>query len=111
MFIFSGKSIEELSETTRSRRFLFKLYLLSSVDRIFYPLIAIPLYGTVGPWFVGYVLDDHIGVCFVWGMIIEGSYLPGGITYIMGAILVNLVKQGFEEGYTPHRGKYLYEAP
>ncbi|CAG2162684.1 unnamed protein product [Oppiella nova] len=36
-----------------------------------------------GPWFVGYVLDDYIGISFVWGMLIDGSYLPGGITYVL----------------------------
>jgi len=38
---------------------------------------------------VGYVLDSHLGVCFAWGMIVGGSYLPGGFTYIMGALFVS----------------------
>jgi len=38
---------------------------------------------------VGYVVESHLGVCFVWGMIVGGSYLPGGFTYIMGALLVS----------------------
>jgi len=44
----------------------------------------------IGPWFVGYVVGSHIGICFLWGMIVDGSYLPGGFTYIMGALLVSL---------------------
>ncbi|CAG2108561.1 unnamed protein product [Medioppia subpectinata] len=53
------------------------------------PLIALRMIpNNKSPWFVGYVLDDYIGVCFVWGMIIDGSYLPGGITYILGTLVI-----------------------
>ncbi|GFT54035.1 transmembrane protein 62 [Trichonephila clavipes] len=40
----------------------------------------------LGPWFVGYIIDDHIGVCFVWGIFLAGTFLPGGLTYFAGTL-------------------------
>lgn len=70
---------------------LAKVYLLTCVDRVFLPVICVPLYLTFGPWMVGQVITGHYGVCFVWGMWIEGSYLPGGVSYVLGMLFVLLV--------------------
>ncbi|XP_047002995.1 transmembrane protein 62-like [Schistocerca americana] len=61
-----------------------KLWVLSTVDRIFYPLVIYPLYLTVGPWSVGEVIEGYTGVIFAWGIFINKSYLPGSFTYAYG---------------------------
>ncbi|RWS09024.1 transmembrane protein 62-like protein, partial [Dinothrombium tinctorium] len=48
-------------------------------------LKARSIYIFQGPWFVGDLIDNHFGVCFVWGMIINGHYSPVGFTYVFGA--------------------------
>lgn len=102
--------------------------MLSSVDRIFYPLTFYAVYLTVGvysiisfhplgsnysfkvvtalcvwtvifvnnicnvvlvgPWSVGAVIEGHVGAIFAWGIIVNGSYLPGSFTYAYGFLQV-----------------------
>ncbi|KAI0220414.1 Transmembrane protein 62 [Lamellibrachia satsuma] len=68
-------------------------YLLGSTDSVIYPLIAFNIYIAVGPWFVGELLDGYIGVCFVFGMFVNSTFIPGALTYISGflqLILINI---------------------
>ena len=44
----------------------------------------------VGPWFAGYLLTDHIGVVFAWGIIVNSTFIPGGHTYIYAMFQVCL---------------------
>ncbi|KAG8035777.1 hypothetical protein G9C98_001433 [Cotesia typhae] len=37
-----------------------------------------------GPWAIGEIIDDHVGVIFAWGMFIKNAYLPGSFTYAYG---------------------------
>lgn len=66
------------------RTWLRKLWVLATVDRIFYPLVLYPLYLTVGPWSIGEVIEGYTGIIFAWGTIINGAYLPGSFTYAYG---------------------------
>ncbi|XP_046387556.1 transmembrane protein 62-like [Ischnura elegans] len=63
---------------------LRKLWILSTVDRLYYPLTLYALYLTIGPWSIGEVIEGHTGVIFAWGTVIRGSYLPGSFTYAYG---------------------------
>ena len=46
------------------------------------------LCGDVGPWFIGEVLAGHVGVCFMFGFIVNGMFVPTVLTYAYGAIQV-----------------------
>ncbi|GFR04818.1 transmembrane protein 62 [Trichonephila clavata] len=81
-----GEGIKSKSERGFCRRMLFKLSLLASVEIVFWPVVIVALYVAIGPWFVGYIIDDHIGVCFVWGIFLAGTFLPGGLTYFAGTL-------------------------
>ncbi|GAB6029706.1 hypothetical protein CHUAL_005428 [Chamberlinius hualienensis] len=65
-----------------------KLWLVATVDRIFYPLVFMAVYVILGPWFIGEVIDNHTGICFAWGMFVNGSYLPGGYTIVFAVIRI-----------------------
>ena len=54
------------------RNWLRKFWLLANVDHLCFPLIAYTLFIAVGPWAIGYFLQDDIGVLFSWGMYING---------------------------------------
>jgi len=41
-----------------------------------------------GPWSVGAVIEDYVGAIFAWGIIVNGSYLPGSFTYAYGFLQV-----------------------
>lgn len=71
--------------------FLYSLHLLSNIDRICWPLFVIPVWMAVGPHFVGRLVDDAIGVCFVWGVLIDGTFIYTGITYNVASIFLLLV--------------------
>ncbi|KAB0799720.1 hypothetical protein PPYR_07600 [Photinus pyralis] len=61
-----------------------KLWTVVSVDRIFWPLVVYQIYLSSGPWTVGYIIEDHIGAIFVWGIHINGVFLTGSFTYLYG---------------------------
>lgn len=65
-----------------------KLWMLSAVDVTFWPLILYPVYLTFGPWSIGYLVEDHVGVVFAWGIFVNDTFLPGSFTYAYGFIQV-----------------------
>lgn len=65
-----------------------RLHLLVSVDVLFWPLVSIPLYLAIGPWFVGEMVEGHLGACFVWGILVYGTFLPGGLSYFYGTVFI-----------------------
>lgn len=69
---------------------LFKLYLLGATQRVSLVLFAIPLYLFVGPWYVGHVLTGHVGIGFVWGIVVDGVVLPTALTYVWALIMILL---------------------
>lgn len=70
------------------RAWVRKLWLLSSVDQIFWPLVVYMLYLPVGPLMIGELLDDQYGVIFSWGIFVYNSFLPGSLTFAYGFGLV-----------------------
>lgn len=58
--------------------------MLSTIDRLFFPLALYPIYLTIGPWAFGYIVEDNLGIIFAWGIFIRGAYLPGSFTYAYG---------------------------
>uniref|UniRef100_A0A673CQD5 Transmembrane protein 62 n=1 Tax=Sphaeramia orbicularis TaxID=375764 RepID=A0A673CQD5_9TELE len=39
-----------------------------------------------GPWFIGEMIDGHSGACFAFGVIIDGHFLEGSLTYVVGVV-------------------------
>lgn len=37
-----------------------------------------------GPWIIGEVIEDNVGVIFAWGTFVGNNYLPGSFTYAYG---------------------------
>lgn len=72
-----------------------KLWILSSIDRIFYPLMLYTLYICIGPWSIGYIIEDNLGVIFAWGIITNGAFLPGSFTYAYGSLQVTKTSSVF----------------
>ena len=44
-----------------------------------------------GPWFVGELIDGHSGACFAFGVVIDGHFLEGSLTYVVGVIQVRML--------------------
>ncbi|KAM3963689.1 LOW QUALITY PROTEIN: transmembrane protein 62 [Aphomia sociella] len=71
---------------------LRRVWLLSKIDRIFYPIILYTIYLPFGPWAIGELIDNHIGIVFAWGIIIRGSFLPEAFTYMYGSVQLMFVQ-------------------
>lgn len=93
--IITNNKRESGHETTIKRHyrgtFLYKLQILSSIDRLFWPLFIIPIWLSVGPNFLSYMVDEALGACFVWGILIDGAFLYTGITFNVGSIFLLLI--------------------
>lgn len=61
-----------------------RFWIMSSINRIFFPVVCYCFYLTVGPWSIGEVIDGHMGIIFSWGIYVNGGYLPGSLTYLYG---------------------------
>ncbi|KAM6960922.1 transmembrane protein 62 [Aplochiton taeniatus] len=64
------------------------LHLLSKMDTFYYSLQLFNLCTAVGPWFIGELIDGHIGACFSFGVFIDGRFLEGSLTYVVGVLQV-----------------------
>ncbi|XP_073682703.1 transmembrane protein 62 [Garra rufa] len=64
------------------------LHLVSKSSTYFYSLLLFNLCTALGPWFIGEVIDGHNGVCFAFGVFVDGHFLEGGLTYAVGVIQV-----------------------
>ncbi|KAL5463442.1 hypothetical protein EMCRGX_G032337 [Ephydatia muelleri] len=58
--------------------------------QVFYPLLVYVLWYGIGPWYIGELMSGHIGAVGVHGIIIDGHFLPGSITYLHGVTHVAL---------------------
>lgn len=59
-------------------------WILSSVNRIFWPVVLYCFYICTGPWVICEIVDGVYGTVFVWGVYLNGVLLPGAITYVYG---------------------------
>uniref|UniRef100_A0A8C1GSF9 Transmembrane protein 62 n=1 Tax=Cyprinus carpio TaxID=7962 RepID=A0A8C1GSF9_CYPCA len=64
------------------------LHLVSKSNTFFYSLLLFNLCTALGPWFIGEVIDGHIGACFAFGVFVDGHFLEGSLTYVVGVIQV-----------------------
>uniref|UniRef100_A0A1A7XQY4 Transmembrane protein 62 n=1 Tax=Iconisemion striatum TaxID=60296 RepID=A0A1A7XQY4_9TELE len=60
------------------------LHLISKMNTFYYSLLLFNLYTALGPWFIGELIDGHSGACFAFGVFINGHFLEGSLTYIVG---------------------------
>jgi hypothetical protein len=61
---------------------------VASNDAIFAPVGIAALYVSFGPWAVGYFLEDHAGLLFPWGLLINGHILPADTTHVYGVFFI-----------------------
>jgi hypothetical protein len=41
-----------------------------------------------GPWFFGEIIDGKLGCCFSFGIFVNGHFLQGSLTFIVGILQV-----------------------
>ena len=44
-----------------------------------------------GPWFIGQIIDGHVGVLAAWGIYIRGAFIPGTLTYVYALMQVGVM--------------------
>ncbi|XP_041986465.1 transmembrane protein 62-like [Aricia agestis] len=71
---------------------LRRVWLLSKIDRVFYPIVLYTVYLPFGPWATGELLDGYIGTIFAWGILIKGVLLPEPFTYMYGSVQLMFVQ-------------------
>ncbi|XP_073433736.1 transmembrane protein 62 isoform X1 [Dendrobates tinctorius] len=62
----------------------FSMHVLSKNNTFFYAMLLLNLYTAVGPWFIGEIIDGHVGACFAFGVVVGGHFLQGSLTYVVG---------------------------
>ncbi|XP_059613492.1 transmembrane protein 62-like [Phlebotomus argentipes] len=90
MAVVRGRAKRPRIQWSFVRCWVRRLWLLSSVNRLFYPLLVFFIYLLVGPWSVADVIDGHFGVVFMWGILVDGVLLPGSLTYLYGFFQIAL---------------------
>ncbi|POI34367.1 hypothetical protein CIB84_001880, partial [Bambusicola thoracicus] len=66
----------------------FSLHVFSKINAFYYSVLVLNLYTVLGPWFVGELIDGQVGACFSFGVFVGGSFLRGGLTYMVGILQV-----------------------
>lgn len=62
------------------------LQLVSKMNMFYYSLLIFNLCTAFGPWFIGEMIDGHSGACFAFGVVIDGHFLEGSLTYVVGVV-------------------------
>jgi len=42
----------------------------------------------LGPWFIGEIISGQIGCMFVYGLYVNGHFIPGSLTFYYGVFQV-----------------------
>ncbi|KAJ7344782.1 hypothetical protein JRQ81_000732 [Phrynocephalus forsythii] len=71
-----------------SMRISFSLHLLSKTDLFYYSFLLLSLYTLLGPWFIGEIVDGQIGLCFSFGIVVDGHFFAGSSTFLVGIMQV-----------------------
>ncbi|XP_033046277.1 transmembrane protein 62 isoform X9 [Trachypithecus francoisi] len=64
----------------------FSLHVLSKINICYYSVLLLTLYTVLGPWFFGEIIDGKLGCCFSFGIFVNGHFLQGSITFIIGIL-------------------------
>ncbi|XP_069773427.1 transmembrane protein 62 isoform X3 [Narcine bancroftii] len=62
----------------------FSFHVLSKTNILYYPVLLFTFYIAVGPWFIGEIIDGYFGACFVFGIVVDGHFLEGSLTFFLG---------------------------
>ncbi|NXT17728.1 TMM62 protein, partial [Syrrhaptes paradoxus] len=64
----------------------YSLHVFSKTNTFYYSILVLNLYTLLGPWFVGELIDGHLGACFSFGVFVGDSFLQGGVTFLVGIL-------------------------
>ncbi|XP_009073213.1 PREDICTED: transmembrane protein 62, partial [Acanthisitta chloris] len=64
----------------------YSLHVFSKTNTFYYSILVLNLYTILGPWFVGELVDGHMGACFSFGVFVGGSFLQGSMTFAVGIL-------------------------
>lgn len=86
-----------------------QLWILSTVDRLMWPIILYCFYIAFGPWMYCEVIDEVHGFVFQDGTYINGMYIPGSFTFIHGSSQLLLSQLPLIYLYAKFIGKRYYQ--
>ncbi|CAG9823206.1 unnamed protein product [Phaedon cochleariae] len=84
--VAGGKLVKPRARKSCWFSWLRKMWILTTVDRLFWPVVLYPVYLAVGPWSIGHIVEEHVGAIFAWGIYVNGTFLPGAFTYCYGFV-------------------------
>ncbi len=80
------KGINQLIQVNWIKRLIIGIRIISTEDQLFYPVILGPIYLLIGPWALGFIMEDFLGdslgVLFYWGLYIEQTLVPSTVASI-----------------------------
>jgi hypothetical protein len=56
-------------------KYFRRFALLCSINSVFWYFILSTLYLPIGPWFLGEIVENYLGICFAWGIFVNGQLL------------------------------------
>ncbi|XP_030670077.1 transmembrane protein 62 isoform X6 [Nomascus leucogenys] len=87
LIIFRYRGYPELKEPSGFINLTsFSLHVLSKINIFYYSVLLLTLYTVLGPWFFGEIIDGKLGCCFSFGIFVNGHFLQGSITFIIGIL-------------------------
>lgn len=78
--------LECLRKDSLVHRCLKSFWTLSNLNSLFYPIFLYPIYISIGPWAVAELVEGHYGWIFVWGIIVNGTFIADSFTYVYALV-------------------------
>lgn len=108
--ILAGKLKRQRSKCRSSMGCIQQFWILSTINRLFWPIIGYCVYLAIGPWAICEIVDNkHYGVVFVWGIYVDGTILPGALTYLYGFFQLMLCQLPLMWIYSTYAKQRYYE--
>lgn len=74
------------SNCCASKTVIQHYWILASVNRLFFPLIFYCIYYAFGPWVYSELADGQYGFVFASAILVDGTFLPGSLTFFYGSL-------------------------
>ncbi|XP_014291576.1 transmembrane protein 62 [Halyomorpha halys] len=85
--VLDGKlRLECLGKDSFIYRLLKRLWILSNMNSLFYPIFLYPIYISIGPWAFAELVEGHYGWIFLWGIIVNGAFIADTFTYVYALV-------------------------
>ncbi|XP_077989648.1 transmembrane protein 62-like [Glandiceps talaboti] len=80
------KWLTRKQEVGHHRGWCRDIVLLTKTENLYYPLLVMGIYTTMGPWFFGEIIDGYVGMSTLYGMHVMAVFIPEAFSFLTACL-------------------------